>query len=133
MNRRVQARATESSTSAAARYPTSRCLPHSNGTCAIGRAGKCEECATGEPHPPHNSHLRPGNDSFAPPIVHDVLRSFGEPLDRTTRGIMEQRFGHDFSRVRVHTDTQAAQSAAAVRALAYTVGNDIVFGARTDA
>jgi len=41
---------------------------------------------------------------------------------------METRFSRDFSRVRVHTDTRAAQSAAAVSALAYTVGNDIVFG-----
>ena len=42
---------------------------------------------------------------------------------------MEPRFGHDFSRVRVHTDAQAADSARAVNALAYTVGPSIVFGA----
>jgi hypothetical protein len=41
---------------------------------------------------------------------------------------MEPRFGHDFSRVRVHADAKAAQSAQAVDALAYTVGSDIVFG-----
>jgi len=41
---------------------------------------------------------------------------------------MEQRFGHDFSRVRVHTDAAAEQSARAVSARAYTVGADIVFG-----
>jgi hypothetical protein len=40
---------------------------------------------------------------------------------------MGARFGHDFSRVRVHTDTTAARSAAAVSALAYTVGSDVVF------
>src|SRR5262249_43583700 len=34
---------------------------------------------------------------------------------------------HDFSRVRVHTDGKAAESARAVNALAYTVGADIVF------
>jgi hypothetical protein len=34
----------------------------------------------------------------------------------------------DFSGVRIHTGGQAAQSAQAVNALAYTVGNDIVFG-----
>jgi hypothetical protein len=43
---------------------------------------------------------------------------------------MELRFGHDFGRVRVHADTQAAQSADAVGAHAYTVGSHIVFGAR---
>jgi hypothetical protein len=40
---------------------------------------------------------------------------------------MEPRFGHDFSKVRVHTDSKAAESAAAVNALAYTVGRDMVF------
>jgi hypothetical protein len=42
---------------------------------------------------------------------------------------MEPRFGHDFGRVRVHTDASAAQSAQAVNAQAYTVGRDVVFGA----
>ena len=42
---------------------------------------------------------------------------------------MELRFGHDFSRVRVHTDAKAAESARAVNALAYTVGHDMAFGA----
>jgi outer membrane protein OmpA-like peptidoglycan-associated protein len=42
---------------------------------------------------------------------------------------MEDRFGHDFSRVRVHTDARSAESANAVGALAYTVRNHIVFGA----
>jgi hypothetical protein len=40
---------------------------------------------------------------------------------------MESRFGHDFSAVRVHTDEKAAVSARAVNALAYSVGNDLVF------
>jgi hypothetical protein len=41
---------------------------------------------------------------------------------------MESRFGHDFSRVRVHTDADAAQSARSIDARAYTSGGDIVFG-----
>src|SRR5258708_9568918 len=44
----------------------------------------------------------------APPIVHDVLRAPGQPLDAATRAFMEPRFGHDFSSVRVHTDARAA-------------------------
>jgi hypothetical protein len=64
----------------------------------------------------------------APRIVHEVLRASGKPLDRATRAFFEPRFGHDFSRVRVHTDGQAAASARAVHALAYTVGRHIVFG-----
>jgi hypothetical protein len=40
---------------------------------------------------------------------------------------MEMRFGHDFGRVRVHTDARAGESARAVHALAYTVGSNVVF------
>jgi hypothetical protein len=62
------------------------------------------------------------------PIVHETLRSPGQPLDATTRAFMESRFGHDFSRVRVHTDARAVESARSVNAFAYTVGRDVVFG-----
>jgi len=65
----------------------------------------------------------------APPIVHEVLHSPGSPLDAATRAFFEPGFGHDFSRVRVHTDSKAAESARAVNAVAYTVGRDVVFGA----
>ena len=64
-----------------------------------------------------------------PPIVQAVLNSGGgQPLDATTRVFMEPRFGYDFSKVRVHSDERAAESAQAVSALAYTVGRDVVFG-----
>jgi hypothetical protein len=65
--------------------------------------------------------------SEVPPIVYEVIRSPGQPLDKSTRAFMEPRFGHDFSRVRIHTDDRAAESARAVNALAYTVGHNIVF------
>jgi len=57
----------------------------------------------------------------------DSLRGSGRPLGVDSRAFMEPRFGHDFSSVRVHTDSQAAQMARDVRALAFTVGNDIFF------
>jgi hypothetical protein len=63
-----------------------------------------------------------------PPIVLEVLRSPGQPLNAETRAFFEPRFGHDFSQVRVHTDAKAAESAWAVNARAYTVGQAIVFG-----
>jgi hypothetical protein len=53
----------------------------------------------------------------------------GHPLDPAARSFMAARFGYDFSRVRAHTDAQAAESAWAVNARAYTLGQDIVFGA----
>ena len=55
--------------------------------------------------------------------------STGHPLDPAARCVMEGRFGHDFADVRVHTDQRAADAAHALRARAYTVGRDIVFGA----
>src|SRR5262245_43258464 len=64
----------------------------------------------------------------APPIVADVLRTEGQPLDPTARAFMEARFGHDFSRVRVHADSRAGDSAQAIDARAYTVGQHVVFG-----
>jgi|GEM_PF-1782663 len=76
------------------------------------------------------SHCVQTSSSNVPPIVHEVLRSPGRPLDAATRAFMEPRFGHDFSRVRVHEDTRAAESARAVNALAYTMGRDIVFDRR---
>lgn len=59
--------------------------------------------------------------------VSEVLGSSGQLLDKETRSFMEPRFGHDFSKVRVHADQMAASSAQSVNALAYTVGDDIVF------
>jgi Domain of unknown function (DUF4157) len=64
-----------------------------------------------------------------PSAVHDVLRSPGVPLDSATRTSMEPRFGRDFSQVRVHSDDRAADSASAVGATAYTVGDHIAFQA----
>ena len=48
--------------------------------------------------------------------------------DSSTKEFMESRFGHDFSKVRIHTGEMASSSANAVNAVAYTVGNDIIFG-----
>jgi hypothetical protein len=62
----------------------------------------------------------------APDSVHDALRSPGTALDADTRAFFEPLFDHDFSRVRVHTGQAAADSAEAISARAYTVGNDIV-------
>ncbi len=157
---------------------------------------KCPNCSThsidGEREEDQKKRLnlqrRSTNESgpdMVPPIVHDVLRSPGEPLPQEIQAYMEPRFGHDFSkvrvqgagkqlsparlmigdsgdiheleaekwaekimglsepaksdipsqhfrhdlsRVRIHTDTKAVESAQMMNARAYTVGNDIVFG-----
>jgi hypothetical protein len=64
----------------------------------------------------------------APRIVHEVLRSPGQPLDAQVRAFFEPRFGVDFGDVRLHTDARAADTALALGALAYTVGKHIVLG-----
>lgn len=68
-----------------------------------------------------------GQQRTLPESVHEVLASSGQALDTETRALMEPRFAYDFSRVRIHTDDRAAQSAREVDALAYTQGSDIVF------
>jgi hypothetical protein len=66
--------------------------------------------------------------SEVPIIVHEVLRLPGQPLNPKTRAFFEASLGHDFSHVRVHANSTAADSASEVNALAYTVGPNIVFG-----
>ncbi|MDP1681563.1 MAG: DUF4157 domain-containing protein [Burkholderiales bacterium] len=65
----------------------------------------------------------------APSSVERILASSGRPLEPVLRQDMEQRIGHDFSGVRVHSGSAAAQSARELNALAYTTGRDIVFDA----
>jgi hypothetical protein len=140
-----------------------------------GNGGECAACRQRRMSLQRQA-ASPAAPDVAPPIVHEVLRSSGQPLDASTRAHMEPRFGRDFSRVpatapqragemtvgppndrfeqeaeqaasaalgappvsggmrdfspvRVHTDARAAESARAVGARAYTVGQNIVFGA----
>ena len=88
---------------------------------------KCEQC--------DDETLRQEADpagaslSEAPPSVEETLGAPGQPLDPATRADFEQRFGRDFTGVRVHTDARAVQSAREVNAHAFTVGRDIAFDA----
>jgi len=66
---------------------------------------------------------------YTPPVAQSVLRSPGKPLDRETRSNMESRFGVSLEGVRVHSDINAAESARAVNAKAFTFGDHIAFGA----
>ena len=100
--------------------------------CACGGTpgvdGECAECREKQLARQHSAGYQ-ARPTVVPSIVHKVLSSAGQPLDTGTRAFMESRFGHDFSKVRIHTDAKAAESARAVNALAYTVGRDVVFGA----
>ncbi len=70
----------------------------------------------------------PQSGTEVSPLVDDVLQADGQPLHSSVRSFMEPRFGRTFGDVRIHTDSRAAESARAVNAFAYTVGNDVVFG-----
>lgn len=89
--------------------------PHSAGSPPMTAiTGKGAEPSTGE--------------ALAPPSVTGILKETGKPLSPDLKQDMEQRFGHDFSGVRVHLGTAAARSAREVNAKAYTVNHNIVFG-----
>jgi hypothetical protein len=104
--------------------------------CACGghlsESEQCDACKAGQPAlrrrvgGPSTGGLPPTVDN---PAVQAVIGTSGQALDSAARGVMEARFGHDFSAVRVHADAAAARSAEAVDALAYTVGPHVVFGA----
>ncbi len=140
--------------------------------CEGSSAGGCQECL-------RKSSTAAPKKSVVPPIVHEVLRSSGQPLDAGTRSFMASRFhnvlgapaenpqrvapernlqtnhpgdthereaddlagqvmnagekhashaGHSFQNIRVHTGERAAESARAIGAHAYAVGQDVVFG-----
>jgi hypothetical protein len=96
-------------------------------------AGGCPKYQTEQPHPEPEAVETESTQSSnvgnptAPPIVHEVLRSPGQPLEPTARDFMEPRFGYDFSQIRIHTDPDAAKASAALGAEAFTFGRHIAF------
>jgi hypothetical protein len=94
--------------------------------CACGgeAEGECQDCKE-----QRLQRSRDGSNltGAVPRTVHNVLRGPGTPLDGAARAVMEPHFGHDFSKVRVHADRAAGESARDVQAAAYTVGPDMVF------
>lgn len=82
--------------------------------CGCGKSadatGECEECKAKK-----NAEAR------------QSVNAGGNPLEASTRDFMESKFGQDFSKVRVHTDPDAAKASQKLGANAFTVGNDIAF------
>ncbi len=97
--------------------------------CACGQhtfaGAECDSCSKKNLQRSATDQSKPAE---IPSLVHDTLRQPGHTLDRETRAFMEKHLAHDFSNVRVHTDSRAAESAESVNAHAYTVGRQIVFG-----
>lgn len=79
--------------------------------CACGQhtsaGGECEECKQKRAGTLQRAAINPSPVYDVPPIVHEVLRSPGQPLDPATRAFMEPRFGYDFSRVPTHANRSA--------------------------
>jgi Domain of unknown function (DUF4157) len=97
--------------------------------CACASGGRlCPECA--EEEEKIQAKEVPGQTPIVTREVQeqiDSLHGGGQPPPESARRFFEPRFGNDFSRVRVHANSPAAESANAVNARAYTVGRDIVF------
>lgn len=76
------------------------------------------------------SSLQNSGESYAPSHVESQIhatRGGGSSMDNDTSSFMEERFGVDFSGVRIHTNSQAVQMSQELNAQAFTVGNDIYF------
>ncbi len=79
--------------------------------------------------PKSNTGMAP---QVAPGVAHDIhsFKGTGQPLSASERAFFEPRFSADFGDVRVHSDARAAHIARSVNARAFTLGRDVVFGAR---
>jgi hypothetical protein len=64
-----------------------------------------------------------------PPVAQPKRGPSGEPLPEAARDRFEGRFGHDFSRVRIHAAPHDQALAAGLGARAFTIGRHIYFGA----
>jgi hypothetical protein len=113
-------------------------LSHRCSACGEGESGGELQAKRGEPASIGSAQspaIQPfsgqasGEMEPAPGSVERVLATPGKPLERGLRAKMEAHFAQNFSRVRVHSDLAAGQSALEIGANAYTVGHHIVFGA----
>ncbi|HEY6352710.1 MAG TPA: DUF4157 domain-containing protein [Candidatus Angelobacter sp.] len=98
--------------------------------CGCAGGGEmCEECQQKQKGTVARKSLDTEKPAVPDGALDQVLRSPGQPLDAATRASFEPHFGRDFSDVRVHTDSGAAESARAIQAHAYTFGANVVFAA----
>jgi hypothetical protein len=100
--------------------------------------GTCEQCRAREPAAPppvQSEELRPVQAQARGDLL-DVAEnrdqlipenSASRRLDANTRRFMEERFGKDFTDVRIHDDESAARANDALGAEAFTSGRDIYF------
>lgn len=82
--------------------------------CVCGKSARaddqCEECKKKEALLQRRPSFSGSEPSAASPIVHQVFRSPGHPLQEAKRAFLESSFGHDFSKVTVHAHTRPPES-----------------------
>ena len=96
-----------------------------------GNGASCPACQKEQVEKEKGIHRKSQSPSASQPSVgDDFVQSLGSgrPLEASVRQEMESEFGHDFSAVRIHTDSGAATSAASIGARAFTADQHIVFG-----
>lgn len=112
------------------RVPSHEDSPKSVSCPCAHSATKCSSCSASSERSssaaPEKEGAEHGHEMA--PIIGDVLRRGGEPLDSGVRSVMESRFGHNFGQVRVHADADAGRAADELHARAWTFGNHVVFG-----
>jgi hypothetical protein len=84
-----------------------------------------------EEEEPVQAKSKAGDIPAVTPVIESRINSLkgnGQPLDSSTRAFFEPRFGHDFSHVRVHADSTAADTAKSINASAFTLGNHVAMG-----
>lgn len=104
---------------------------HQRGDSVVRSAGNRAVARLHTADPPGGRKL-PGRVPYMDASAEAGVRSLngsGEPLPLRTRAFFERRFNRDFGDVRIHRDGRAARLAGVVNARAFTIGNDVAFGA----
>ena len=106
--------------------------PPANGWTRLSLASPTIQraCRACEDEPTIQREAEPGEPSGSATLAATLAsrRGRGQPLDPSVREFFEPRFGADLSSVRTHTDGEAQQTAAQLRARAFTWGDDVYFG-----
>jgi hypothetical protein len=78
-----------------------------------------------------SAHGHPGGHTSLNASISDrlsALRGGARPLPDRARRFFEPCFGYDFSKIRIHTGSEAGRLAGSIGARAFALGSDIVFG-----
>ena len=96
-----------------------------------GVSAALRQRAAAQPIAVQRDPIQTSGASHLPPSVEQAIEGGGgERLPDANRAHMESVLGADLSGVRIHRDPDAAHAANDINARAFTIGQDIYFGAR---